>query len=553
MATTRATLTDEAIMALQPRGELYVVWDVELIGLGVEVVPDGEKTFILEAAPGAEAPRVRLGAHGPQLSVAAARERAGELLRRADQPPRQDLTVAELCDLYLAEGRLTRKPAPDRNARAVMKNHVKPVLGWKLVAAITANDGARLLAAVAEGKTAVKKERYRHVTGGRAAANAAVKNLSAALTFAARRGLCPSNPLHRLKKFPRRRPGRALSDEEYARLGQALAAAASLGLESPYAIAGIKLLMLTGSRRKQIEALTWESIDRDASCLKFADTKTGPKSVPTGPEAFELIASVTRRPAGAAAAPSPYVFPAANRNGHFDFGRPWKRIRRAAGLEDLRMHDLRHAYASVAIRKKETLPTVGRLLGHSDPSSTQIYAHAFDDDAVRAATETSDHIARVIRTSEEELLSAAQGAAPAASSGADEDERFRPFLIQAVARRWLSIPEAAVRTGLAAGTLQLMRAQGHGPPFCRVNGRVLYDAEAVDAWIEVRRTAATMEQGQDPQAEPKPAKRRRPPAKPRRRGPDARSARPRRGPAPRATKRPETPRIRSGPTPRVDG
>lgn len=282
-------LTDELIAALQPQGRTAVLWDTEVVNFGVEITPDGAMAFVVEL-PREGAGRQTLGRPG-DVDVQSARQRARALLREAaiSRSATRSMTVAEVCDLYLNEALLASKPRVIANAHGVLENHVKPLLGWKPLDALEHADGYRLLKQVSEGRTAAQRRGCRNVVGGRGAANMALRLLSAAVSFAARRGQVRGNPLLGVRKFKQNRPGRPLSHAEYKRLAQAIAASRRFGLESPYALAGVQLLMLTGCRRGEIESLTWDAVDRRRGHLHLRDSKSGDKSVPVGAEVLELL------------------------------------------------------------------------------------------------------------------------------------------------------------------------------------------------------------------------------------------------------------------------
>lgn len=164
-------------------------------------------------------------------------------------------------------------------------------------------------------------------------------------------------------------------------LGQSLRDGLDQGI-NPQAIAILKLLIFTGARKGEIETLRWDEVDFDAGYLKLADSKTGQKAIPLNSGALQILAETPRFEA------SPFVFPAHRSDGYYE-GTPkvWRIIRKMAGIEDVRLHDLRHSFASVAVAGGASLPIIGALLGHSDSATTQRYAHLHDD-PLKAATES---------------------------------------------------------------------------------------------------------------------------------------------------------------------
>jgi integrase len=195
------------------------------------------------------------------------------------------------------------------------------------------------------------------------------------------------NPCRFIKKYPTRSRDRFLSEQEYDRLGAVLDELEGAGRVFPSAAAAIRLLMLTGCRRNEILTLKWENVALEQHELRLPDTKTGARAVPLSPTARGVLATIPRQPG------NPWVI----------FGRgpgtrlanlnvSWQLVRREAGLEDVRLHDLRHSFASRALALGESLPMIARLLGHSQMQTTARYAHLARDSVHEAACRVSDRI-----------------------------------------------------------------------------------------------------------------------------------------------------------------
>ena len=205
-------------------------------------------------------------------------------------------------------------------------------------------------------------------------------------------GLRPqgSNPCRYVKRFRERKRERFLSDGEYRRLGAVLREAERSGTESATAVAAIRLLMLTGCRLSEIMTLRWENVDLEKAELRLPDSKTGAKVVHLGQPAVTVLRGI------APVEGNPWVI-TGRRPGsriaslHF----PWGRIRKRAGLEDVRLHDFRHSYASGGLLVGEGLPMIGKLLGHSHVQTTARYAHLADDPVKAAADRIASRIAKV--------------------------------------------------------------------------------------------------------------------------------------------------------------
>ena len=308
---------------------------------------------------------------------------------RERQDAKNELTLSELCDQYLEEGCSTKKPSTIATDTGRVERHIKPILGRMLVKDVTPNDVRRFMNAIARGKTAADvrtKPRGRaRVTGGKGTATRTVGLLGGIFSFAIAEGLRSDNPVAGVRRFPDNTGQRFLTAKELARLGKVLAAEQA---ENPLAVAATRLLIFTGCRKTEILSLRWSSVDFDHGCLRLRDSKSGEKVVMLGAPALEILAGIPRIDDG------PYVLPATRGGGHFvGLPKAWVRIRNKAKLVDVRLHDLRHSFVSVGVSAGLGLPIIGKLVGHSDPRTTQQYAHIADDPARSAAEKISGSIA----------------------------------------------------------------------------------------------------------------------------------------------------------------
>ena len=258
------------------------------------------------------------------------------------------------------------------------------------------------MADVRAGKTAAdvktKKRGRAIVEGGRGTATRTVGLLGGIFTFAMDQGYRTDNPVRGIKRTPDRKNKRYLSPEELARLGVELSKAEGGG-ENPHAINAIRLLVLTGCRKNKILSLKWSHVDSSMGYLRLTASKTGEKDIPIGAPALEHLASLPRYEG------TEYVFPAAIGKGHY-LGLPkiWYRMRERAGLRDVRLHDLRHSYASFGVAGGNSLPIIGALLGHSDAATTQRYAHLADDVKRAAADRISGRIAAAMSGEQADII-----------------------------------------------------------------------------------------------------------------------------------------------------
>ena len=258
----------------------------------------------------------------------------------------------------------TWKPGTLTVNRSYLRSQILPWFGDRPVGDITPADVQRWFAGL-------------HRTP--AAADRSLPVLSTIMRQAEVYGYRPegSNPCTGLRRYRRRGRERFLTVDETRRLGAALAARAAA---APLGSAVVRLLLLTGCRQSEIRTLRWQ--DYRAGHLFLRDSKTGPRTVWLSSSARLVLDGLPRT--------SGWLFPAATGAGPMStetlYGF-WRVLRAAADLPDLRLHDLRHSYASFALRRGETVLTIGRLLGHRDPATTLKYMH-FADTVVREAVET---------------------------------------------------------------------------------------------------------------------------------------------------------------------
>ena len=387
------TISRRTVEALRVEKDT-VFWDRELTGFGVRVYPSGSKYYVVQTrAGGAAAKRVTVGRHGVitpeearrRAALIIARIKAGEepvpeplALRLADGP-----TVADLAARYLDEHVAARcKPKTVAMYRLIVEKHIVPALGK--------------LPALAVGQARVT-ELHHGLSETPVMANQVVDTLSRIFNTAEDRGLVPegSNPCRFTVKYRERKRERFLTGEEFRRLGRVLSEAETCKGVSGYAVAAIRLLMLTGCRRNEILTLRWDQVDLEANELRLSDSKTGARTISLSPEAARVLADLSRVP------DNPWVIPGRIKGTYMrNVNNPWNIIRARAGLEDVRIHDLRHSFASRALALGESLPMIGKLLGHTQVETTARYAHLARDSVQEAAARIADSIAADILSEE---------------------------------------------------------------------------------------------------------------------------------------------------------
>ncbi len=383
MATGR--ISKRSADALKPGERNKLLWDSALPGFGLKVTPAGGRTYLVQYRIGGRKGRTRrvtIGKHGP-LTPEQARLEAKRILGEvaAGQDPaedrtraRQAITVAELCELYLLQGVAAKKAPTVAKDRGRIELHVKPLLGRRRARDITQDDIERFLNAIAK----------RH---GKGTASRTVGMLGGIFSFAGRKKICTINPVRGVERFADRKVERFLSPAELARLGETLATAEKGGV-NPYAVAAIRMLLFTGCRKAEVLTLRWDHVDWEHCCLRLPDSKTGAKTVALGAPAVELLHGLPR------VDDNPYVFPGTKERAHLvGLQKIWQQLRSRAELPDVRLHDLRHSFASVGAAGGDSLLIIGKLLGHKNAASTQRYAHLGDDPLRSAANRISQQIA----------------------------------------------------------------------------------------------------------------------------------------------------------------
>lgn len=408
-------LTQRTLLSIKPSATRTYYYDETLRGFGLLVTPAGGMSWIVEYRPGVGGRgttkrRMTLG-KSTTLTPEQARTLAKQILARvqAGEDPAAEKaelkkaeTVAELCDLYLEEADrgaiISRRGAPKKAStlatdRGRIARHIKPLLGKKLARSVTRSDIERFLRDVAAGKTATDEKTKKHgraiVTGGKGTATRTVRLLGGIFSYAIRIGVRADNPTHGVAKYADGQGARFLDSAELERLGDALREAETVGIPwdidpeapgakhlpkdykerrvtiAPHPAAAIRLLILTGCRLREILNLEWRSVDLERGLLNLPDSKTGPRFVILSAPAMEILSNLPR------IKDCPYVILGEDQaSPRSDLKRPWALVTRAAGLEGVRLHDLRHTFASHGALTGMGLLMLGKLLGHADLKTT---------------------------------------------------------------------------------------------------------------------------------------------------------------------------------------
>jgi len=380
-------LTKRTVEALKIEAKDYFVWDTQIAGFGLRVMPSGAKTYQAQYRKGGRTRRVSLGRHG-KITAEQARKLAQEVMgqvAKGDNPAeelslhRRAPTVAALCDRFFEQHVLENcKPSTQGEYRRAIELFIKPTIGAFKTVDVERKDIADLH----------QKHRDKPYQ-----ANRTLGVLSKMFNLAEIWGLRPdgSNPCRHVPKYREVKRERFLSSAELQRLGATLAEVEADGSESPFVVAAFHLLILTGCRLGEIQTLRWEYITPKG--MELPDTKTGARRIPLPQAARAILDSLESREG------NPYIIAGKLEGSHVtDLQHPWRRIRARAGLSGVRIHDLRHTYASNAVSGGMPIQMVGKLLGHSQIQTTMRYAHLADDPVNRAAEENANRLSDALKT-----------------------------------------------------------------------------------------------------------------------------------------------------------
>lgn len=374
-------LTKRLVESLEPTATGYFVWDNEVKGFGVRIMPSGTRTYQVQYRKGGRTRRVSIGRHG-NVTADQARLRARQLLGdvASGGNPVEEISlhrrapsVGALCERFFETHAQQRcKPSTQGEYRRNIDLFIKPALGAFKVVDVERKDIAAL------------HHKYRHIPYQ---ANRTLGVLSKMFNLAEVWGLRPdgSNPCRHVPKYREIKRERYLSAFEMKRLGAVLAQVAEDKTESLHVVAAFQLLMLTGCRLGEIQTLRWDYITPRG--IELPDSKTGARRIPLPKPARDVLARLPALP------DNPYVIAGKEPGRHLtDLQHPWRRIRARAGLDDVRIHDLRHTYASNAVSSGMPIQMVGKLLGHTQIQTTMRYAHLADDPVRQAAEENATAI-----------------------------------------------------------------------------------------------------------------------------------------------------------------
>lgn len=367
-------ITKRLVDAAEARSAEYFVWDSEIPGFGVRVLPSGRKGYVVQYRAGRRSRRISLGpstvltceqARNRAISIVAAARNGADPAAERDAG-RRAITVKELAERFDKEHIAIRvKASTAKEYRRNLERFILPTLGHLKVTGITRADVAKF------------HHDLRHIPyqANRCLpyqANRCLEVVSKMFSLAEMWGLRPdgTNPRKHIRKYPEEKRERFLSAAELRRIGEVLREMEAEGIELPSAILAARLLILTGCRLNEIMTSKWAYVDLAERVLRLPDSKSGAKIVHLGQPAAELLRDAQRIDS------NPWVIAGTLPGRRLSDLQPfWQRVRARAGVKDVRIHDLRHTFASTAVASGQGLPMIGKLLGHTQVQTTARYAH----------------------------------------------------------------------------------------------------------------------------------------------------------------------------------
>jgi integrase len=379
-------LTKRIVDAAETQAAEYFIWDTDIPGFGLRVLPSGRKGYVVQYRAGRRSRRISLGP-STVLTCEQARTRAITIVAAArnGQDPaaerdvgRKAITIKELAERFDKEHIAIRvKASTGKEYRRNLQRFILPALGQLTVTGITRADVAKF------------HHDLRHIPYQ---ANRCLEVISKMFSLSEMWGLRPdgTNPRKHIRKYPEEKRERFLSAAELRRIGEVLREMEAEGVELPSAILAARLLILTGCRLSEIMSLQWSYVDLDVPALRLPDSKTGAKVVHVGQPVADLLRDAQRIDGNlwviAGTLPGKPLS---------DLQPFWQRVRARAGVKDVRIHDLRHTFASTAVASGQGLPMIGKLLGHTQVQTTARYAHLAAEPVRMAA----DAVAQNLRQS----------------------------------------------------------------------------------------------------------------------------------------------------------
>ncbi len=403
-------ISKRSIDSIAVEAKPIIAYDADISGFGIRVSRNKRSWFVEYRPVGSKNKRRFFFGSAAILTAEEARLEAKSLLARVQlggdpaaerHKKRNTPSFQTVAESYLDEADRVAENSPQearlrprtiKNYRSLLKRHVGPAIGSTAIDRVTQADLSRMHQKIGEKQKT-------------ATANRSVEFVGSVIRYAARTGIVEQglNPARGIQPFKERKRERFLSEVELGQLGDAIREAETIGVPweidpskktkhvpkqdrkskiDPLAAAAIRLLVLTGARKGEILSARWQDLDEQRGMLTV-NGKTGRRAILLSPPALAILSDLKRS--------SEFIFPGKDCEDapRFDLNRPWRAIRRHAKLENTRLHDLRHSYASVGAAAGLSLPMIGKLLGHTQPATTARYSHLADNPLRKAANSTA--------------------------------------------------------------------------------------------------------------------------------------------------------------------
>jgi integrase len=388
-------LTKRLVENISPQSVDVIIRDIELQGFRLKVTPTGKRIYMLyyRNAEGRQR-KPAIGEHGKitcEQARAIAKQWLGEVAKGSDpsmnkQNAYKVLSLAELTEKYVKLHAIHKKSESIRSEQCNLKNHILPKLGKYNIESIARND-------IAKFHSSLRDMPY--------TANRSLAMLKTIFKLGIEWGDITHgiNPAMGVKPFKEHSKERFLSVDELKVLGDVLSECEQTQTEDAKVILALRLLIFTACRKNEILTLQWDWVDFQKGCINFPDSKTGKKTVYLNAPALELLSNAPRIEG------NPFVITGNDGLGHWvNLQKPWNRIRTRAKIKDVRLHDLRHSFASSAAAGGMSLYMISKLLAHKNQATTERYAHLLGDPVQQASNQVGEHLKAVMNGKKAEVI-----------------------------------------------------------------------------------------------------------------------------------------------------
>jgi integrase len=462
-------LTKRSVESAAIKEKPYFIFDDQVLGFCVRISTSGKRHYYLQYLKYKIVKRFAIGQHGI-LTVEKARDKAIAMsvnIKEGGDPQKEkedklkEPIVSELAQRYMEEHvKVHCKPRTATGYQRYLDKHILPMIGYMKVSEVTRKDIANL---------------HHHLRKIPYEANRCLEVISKMFNLAELWGLRPdgTNPRRHIKKYLMKSRERYLSKEEAKRLCEILDEIKCYPDENLSAVYCIQLLLLTGCRLGEIQTLKWEYIDYENAILRLPDSKTGAKIIYAGDIVINLLKEIKNHPARPI--DNPYVIWGRNPGAYLNnVQKPWRRFRVMANIEDVRIHDLRHSFASFAVSKGMSLPMIGKLLGHTQVQTTARYAHIMAEPLKEAASNVTCELSIFMKISTTIYQK-------------EESQHHEPLLIKGTAikaPKYLTSDQAAKYLDVPQRLMENWRWRKTGPAFVKVGSRIRYKLEDLEMFVQ---------------------------------------------------------------------